>query len=68
MIGIRGQLLREQAMLLRRETLNRFQDGLIRGSGFHNDLLSRVTACPSMFLPFISYYSSVLLVHRPGPI
>ena len=40
MIRIRGRLLREQAMLLRRETLNRFEDGLIRGFGFHSDLLS----------------------------
>ena len=36
MIGIRGHLLR-QAMLLRRETLNRFENGLIRGFDFHSD-------------------------------
>ena len=36
MIGIGGRLLREQAMLVRRKTLNRFEDGLIRGFGFHN--------------------------------
>ena len=40
MIGICGHLLRGQAMLVRRETLTRFEDGLIRGFGFHNDLLS----------------------------
>jgi hypothetical protein len=40
MTGIRGYLLREQAMLLRHETLNRFENGLIPGFDFHNDLLS----------------------------
>ena len=40
MIGIGGHLLLGQAALVCRETLNRFKDRLIRGFGFHNDLLS----------------------------
>ena len=40
MIGIRAHLLREQAMLLRSQTLDRFEDWLICGFGFQNDFLS----------------------------
>jgi hypothetical protein len=40
MTGIRAHLLREQAILLHSHTLGRFEDGLICGFGFQNDLLS----------------------------
>jgi hypothetical protein len=40
MIGIRAHLLRKQVMLVRSQTLDRFEDWLICGFGFQNDFFS----------------------------